>query len=147
MEFSYDGSTLSFINKKTRQSYSGPAGRIEVLDVVAATGSRIEPNLRNLIMGINPFRQMINRDAQVKTIGPAKSSEPAEIIEAKTPYAILILTAAKSDGFILKIESTPISPDGDIFPTTTSTFRRIKGSAPQIKIPPTARPAKLDDLK
>lgn len=144
--WTYDGKTVQILDKATNRYYEGPATRDTLLDAVAQIGSRVEVNLRSLIIGRNPMRLLLNDYSTAKTTSKITSPERAEVISAESLFADLKLTVSQRDGFLLKIESTPIGMRGDRLPTTTTTFKRESGQFIKLTRPNSAQVRSITEL-
>jgi len=145
-EWKYDGKTLTLLNKSTGKLYSGPATKEDVIKAVAATGSRLETGLRSLILGRNPYRLMLNSFVEVSSKGKSGGAEPTEILFADSPFADLKITFAQRDGFVLKVESTPKTSNGEKLPTSVSTYKRMTGENTKVSSPASASKGNLSEL-
>lgn len=134
-DWEYESGTLLIFDKASKRYFEGPASSREVIMAVAKTGSRVEVNLRSLLIGRNPFRLMLNDFADVKNAGRASETEPAELITADSPLASMKLSVAKSDGFVLRIIATPKGQNGATLPPSIITFKRQTGQSIKINRP------------
>lgn len=146
VEWKYDGSLLTLYNKSTKRLHQGPATREQLIAAVAATGSRIETGLRNLIVGRNPYRLIMNNFTSVASKGQTTQGEPAEILFADSPFADMKFTVAKKDGFVLKVESTPKTNSGEKLPTSVSTYKRSTGAKASVFAPASATKGTISEL-
>ena len=145
--WSYDGKTLSLLNKTNKKFYSGPASRQDVIKAVAATGSRVEINLRSFMIGRNPYRLLLNDFSSIDAgKSTTQSGESADILKAKLVFADITMTVAKKDGFVLKVESTPIASDGSKLPKSISIYKRIEGGNLRVSPPSGAAKNSLSEL-
>lgn len=128
--WTYNGRDLKLYDKKMKTTYSGTATGVELIDYVARTGSRIEANLRSLILGRNPYRLLLNDYTTISTSSGTGASESADWIRAKTSVFELNIAVAKKDGFVLKVESQPKTVRGESLPKTVTTYSRKTGAIP-----------------
>ncbi len=128
-EWIYDGRRLRLYDKTTKRLYDGAATSAEMVEAVAKSGSRVEVNLRSLMQGRNPFRLLLNDSDQVQSAKGQSLAERADWIQSKNPAYDLKIAVARTDGFVLCIESSP-KMDGKVVSTTVTQFERVKGSIP-----------------
>jgi len=128
--WTYDGRELKLYNRKLKTTYSGVASVAELTDHVARTGSRIEQNLRSLLIGRNPYRLMLNDYSTISATSGAGATESAKWIESKTSMFDMKFAVA-NDGFVLRIESQPKTVHGEKLPITVTSFARKTGAIPK----------------
>lgn len=144
-DWTYDGRRLTLYNKTTKQLFDGKATASEMIEAVAKSGTRVEVNLRSLMQGRNPFRLLLSDTQTVQTAKGRSVGEQADWLQSKTPDFDLKLAVAKSDGFVLCIESSP-KMDGKVVATTVTRFERFKGSIPNQIGPPSTKSRPVSEL-
>lgn len=143
--WTYDGRELKLYNKRLKTLFVGAATSAELLDYVAQTGSRVEHNLRSLLIGRNPYRIMLNDYTTVSQSKGSSLPESAQWISAKTSMFSVNMAVAK-DGFVLKLESEPITIHGEKLPKTVTTFVRKTGAIPNSIAPAGTRSKSLSEM-
>lgn len=103
---------FTLADQRGQTLYSGKATMTKIVDTVNKTGSRVEPLLKLLLRGINPFRFYLGQNASVRVAGTAKiGGEPCSILESTSSTGKLSLVARDRDGFVLSLVSVPKGSD------------------------------------
>lgn len=101
-EWTYDGRTLIVHVKKTDKWYRGELGFPDVVDSVGGLGTRVDPTLRLLMTGFNPYRRRLGDGAMLKVVGSMKiSGQPVTMLEASSDNALITLFIRDSDGLVV----------------------------------------------
>lgn len=139
----YDGRKI-LVESKGKQ-YGGIADSEVLLDSAAKTGDRIEPWLKDLTMGTNPVRKLLEGTTTVKLAGSAKvSGEDCSLLQAKGPDYTLTLFVAKSDGFVLRINTS--LPGGFQYSDATEYARAKTATESDVSVTDLSRAQPLSQL-
>ncbi|MCW5940473.1 MAG: hypothetical protein KF884_12560 [Fimbriimonadaceae bacterium] len=135
-EWTYDGKTLRLHSLAQGWAYDGPATVSEVIDAVARAGSRVDPLLRGLVTGKNPFRTLFGQGAQVSLVGSTShKGDPAHLIQAKQGAGQATLVIRARDSLVLSSLFT--GPDGLAAPTKV--YEPDPGPVPALQLSPRLR--------
>ncbi len=100
--WTYDGKTLIVHVKQTNKWYRGDMGFPDVVDAVGGLGTRVDPTLRLLMTGFNPYRRRLGDGAMVKAVGSMEiRGVPVTILESENENAIITLFVRDSDGKVV----------------------------------------------
>jgi hypothetical protein len=141
-EWTYDGQSLCIQSFGQGWAYEGPATVSEVIDAVAQAGSRVDPLLRGLVTGKNPFRTLLGQGAQVSLVGSTShKGDRAHLIQAKQGAGQATLVVRAKDSFVLSSLFT--GPDGLAAPTKV--YEPDPGPVPALRIAPGVRRLKRQE--
>ena len=110
--WTYDGRRLVLFSKRTNRWYSGELGFIDVIDLVAQHGTRVDPTASLMYRRFNPYRKRLGDGAKVKLVGTMPyNGEEVSILECESPNALLTLFVRK-DGLVAGSSVTGKSSTG-----------------------------------
>lgn len=144
-EWTYDGKRLTLYDKGAKKLYDGAATSSQMVEAISKTGSRVEVNLRSLMLSRNPFRLLLNDGDRVESTNGSGLAEKADWIMSRNPAYDIKIAVAKSDGFVLRIESKP-KMDGKVVDSTITTFARKNGPIPSRIGPSSLKARPVSDL-
>lgn len=102
------------LNLNQKHQVSGAASLSKVINAVAKTGARVEPLLRLMMRGINPFRFYLGHNSTVSVSGKAKvDGRDCALLTVNSPSSKLSLIVRTSDGFVLSLASLSSSANGE----------------------------------
>lgn len=108
------------LDKSGQTVMRGKTDMSKVVDAIGATGTRIDPMLKLLLRGINPFRYYFGQNANLSTVGAIKvEGQACTLLQAKTPTSKIDLVVRDSDGFVISLQTTSKG-------TTSPVMRRFK---------------------
>lgn len=123
VDFSYAKGRLTLVRLKDGAAWQGDAGGSEVLEAVAAAGSRVDPMLRLLLRGENPYRLLLGRRSKVRVAGSLGSgAQEALILEGDSPSLKVTLYVRKSDSRVIGLVSEPKTKEGETVPAGVRRF-------------------------
>lgn len=99
--WTYDGKTLTYHDKRTDTWSWGALGFSDVLDAVGSHGTRVDPTVRLLMMGFNPYRKRLGDGATVKVAGSMSlDGRSVTILESESENALVTLFV-RDDGLVV----------------------------------------------
>lgn len=138
-EFDYNGQKVDL--KTTKGAvYSGPAKQEQLLAATSNLGTRVDPFLRDLVLGINPVQRILESADTANLAGTTTiNGQSCRILQAKGDQLNLTFYIRQSDNFIVRITT---SLPGDVNYKASRDFEKIKGAPtlPQVEAPSNARP-------
>ena len=119
---------LTLKNLATKDISTAKMSLTETIDKLATQNTRIEPILRLMTRGINPFRFYLGQGSVVKLTGSVKvKGTSCELLEATSPQGKLGLIVRSSDGFVLSLSilgvKDTVSRQFEEIPQTASSFQ------------------------
>ena len=103
-----DDKNVLLLDLGAKTAVEGKTEMTSLVDTVSTTGTRIEPLLKLLLRGINPFRFYLGQNANVRLTGSTKfSGEVCSMLESDSPAGKLMMVARDNDGFVLSVMSIP----------------------------------------
>lgn len=104
----YDGRLSKLVDFKDRRVLAGKTNQREFIEAVAETGTRLDPTVRYLLKGKNPFRALLGRRAKISIKGSMTiAGEACTILGALDPTAELSLIVRNRDARVLSVASMP----------------------------------------
>jgi hypothetical protein len=123
IEFSYDGIVVT-LKSKAGKTYSGQTKIDGLLSAASSQGSRVDPFLRDLVLGINPIQRILESATSAKLAGSTKvNGSSTKILQAKNAEINLTLFVRESDFRIVRITT---SLPGDFNYKASRDFEQIK---------------------
>ncbi len=124
VSFVYDGKQLSV--QANGSTYIGKSKSSDIFDAVAQAGSRVDPTLRDLILGVNPMRRLLESVKTVKVAGSSEiNGQQCTILQGHSDEITITFFVAKSDFQVLRVTtSTP----GAIAYESSRDFVKIKNA-------------------
>ena len=108
------GGKLTLLDLRRQQIVVGPSTLTRTVDAVAKSGTRVEPLLKLMMRGINPFRFYFGQNCNVSVTGSTKiDGKACTLLEASSPVARYSLVVRSNDGFVLSLASISASGNGD----------------------------------
>jgi len=122
VDFVFQAGNATVVSYPNRTAYSGAARSLQVIDAVGESGSRIDPSLRSLMRGQNPFRLLLGEKCSVAVKGRMEiDGQPCTILEADNKVARLSLIVRNRDGLVVSVGSETKDKSGQ----RTSASQRI----------------------
>ncbi|MBS1713905.1 MAG: hypothetical protein JST30_06170 [Armatimonadetes bacterium] len=137
---------FELLDKGRGDVVEGPAALSKIVDAVARSGTRVEPLLKALLRGQNPFRIYFGSNSNVTLTGKATiQGQPCALVESSSRKSKVTLVVRKSDGFVLSMSSRDVGPGA--MQGQTRTFRELSFDASSMKTtrPASARTVSLSD--
>ena len=101
--WTYDGRTLIAHDKAEDKWYRGELDFPGVIDAIASLDTRVDPTLRHLMTGFNPYRKRLGDGAEVRVTGRVPvDGEAATMLMAENDNARITLIVRDSDGLVLR---------------------------------------------
>ncbi len=143
IDFTMKGGHATLLDLSKKVSFAGRAQTVEMIEAVGETGSRIEPNLRALMRGANPYRLLLGENCKVAVKGKMDlDGKQCTILEADNEVALLSLIVRNSDGLVLSVSSELKTKEGQRTAGSTRIIRYLpvgsikSGEAFALKTPP-----------
>lgn len=143
IDFTMKGGHATLLDLSKKVSFAGRAQTVEMIEAVGETGSRIEPNLRALMRGANPYRLLLGENCRVAVKGKMDlDGKQCTILEADNEVALLSLIVRNSDGLVLSVSSELKTKEGQRTAGSTRIIRYLpvgsikSGEAFALKTPP-----------
>lgn len=115
---------FTLADQEQRLVSTGKADMTKIVDTVGKAGSRVEPMLKLLLRGINPFRLYLGQNSSVRVAGQMKANgESCSILEADSATGKLSMIVRESDGFVLSLATMPKGSEA----TSTRVFKPLPG--------------------
>lgn len=101
--WTYDGRTLVAHHKSEDRWYRGELDFPGVIDAIASLDTRVDPTLRHLMTGVNPYRKRLGHGVEVRVGGrlPVKG-EATTMLLAESDDKVITLIVRDSDGLVLR---------------------------------------------
>lgn len=135
-DWSYDGSKVTIVVPSSRRAYQGAAESGELEDMLAALNARIDPTVKRLLMGENPFRDLL-AGRRVEVEGEMTvAGNSADLLTATGAGIRVSLVVRRSDGRVLSAASMPMQTGQGS--SSQKTFRYLAAasdSSLQVAIP------------
>lgn len=143
VSFTYNGKNL--LVSANGSTYHGASQPSDVFDAVANAGSRVDPILRDLILGVNPIRRMLETVSSLKTIGTSDiNGQACTILQGKSQSVTLTLYVTKSDYQVRRITT---SAPGSINYESSRDFLKINDATDQqVKVAPSSNALPISRL-
>ncbi len=146
--WTYDGERLVFLNKATGKWYAGNLEFSDVIDTVAALGTRVDPTVRLLMSGYNPYFKRLADGSTIKVAGTMPlDGKDVTILECESE-ATLVTLFVREDGLVASSSARAKRPTGD--PDETVDLRytyfrvpRDVATKQRLTVPPNQRPTIL----
>ncbi len=139
VEFDYNGRQLN-IKTSDGKTYTGPAKQEQLLSATSNLGTRVDPFLRDLIIGLNPVQRILESATTAKLAGNSTvNDDRCQVVQAKSDQLNLTFFVRQSDLFVVRITT---SLPGDVNYKASRDFEKIKGAPtlPQVEAPASALP-------
>ena len=109
------------------KTYRGAARQEQFLAGAEQAGTRVDPMLRDLIMGVNPVGRILESTDEARLAGRATvDGESCTVLKAENDNLVLTFYVRQSDQFIKKIETTlPSTPNYK----GVRTFKKLKDAS------------------
>lgn len=153
VDFVYRGGQATVLSFPKRTAYSGAAKSLQVIDAVGESGARIDPALRSLMKGQNPFRLLLGENCRVSVKGKMElDGKACTILEADNKVARLSIVVRNRDGLVVSVGSETKDKSGQ---RTASSQRIIRylptssidsGEAFKLNTPPDFGRRPLNDI-
>lgn len=138
-DWSVQDRRVRLLDRKTGSSYIGEATSGELLRAVSALGTRVDPLVRQMMRGSNPFRLLLGRGSTVRTIGASPSPEgKTTVLEAESPSLKLTLYVLEN-GLPASLISEPKAKSGETMLGTRRIFRGWRKPKPENLAAPLGR--------
>lgn len=124
LEWTYDGRTLTIRSPQAHRFFRGAAHRYEVTDFVSrATGSRVDPLLRQILAHEVPLQDLLPPNGAAKVIGSSSvDGVPADILTITAPQRRTSLFVRRPDHLVGSVSTDTIDFQGR---TVASSNRRF----------------------
>ncbi len=111
--WTYDGSRLTFCDKRTNKWFTGKLSFSDVVDSVGSLGTRVDPTARLLYSRFNPYRKRLGDGSSVKVVGTMPfEGESVTILECESENALVTLFV-REDGLVAGSSARAKNPTGD----------------------------------
>ncbi len=101
-KWTYDGNTLVMKDVATNKWYRANMSFSGVIEATAALGTRVDPTLRLLMTGYNPYRKRLGDEATVRLVGETKvKGEDVSLLASVSKNAMITLAVRKRDGLVV----------------------------------------------
>ena len=145
-DWSVKGGRFELLDKGRGHMVEGEAALFKIVDAVAKSGTRVEPLLKVLLRGQNPFRIYFGSNANVSITGTARiNGHKCALVESTSLRSKVTLVVRESDGFVLSLSSR--DPGQGEMRGQTRTFRELRFDDSSMKgtRPESARVVSLKD--
>jgi len=153
VDFVFRGGKATVVSYGSRTAYSGAAKTLQVIDAVGESGGRIDPALRSLMRGQNPFRLLLGEKCRVSVKGRMElSGARCTILEVDNKVARLSLVVRNADGRVMSIGSEPKDSTGQRTAASQRILRYLptteieSGEVFEMKTPPEFGQRPLDEI-
>ena len=100
--WAYDGKTLSFFNKAKKEWYRDELSFTQVIETVPTLGTRVDPTLRLLMTGFNPYRKRFGDGATLRATGSMRlNGEDIALLSSESKNAVITLAVRERDGLVV----------------------------------------------
>lgn len=94
------------LDKGKQKVVKGKTDMSKVVDAIGAAGTRIDPLLKLMMRGINPFRYYFGQNAKLSISGAMKvEGQPCTLLQATTLNNKIDLIVRDSDGFVISLQT------------------------------------------
>lgn len=109
------GKEFTLIDKQNKTVMRGTLDMPKAIDTINSTGTRIEPLLKLVLKGVNPYRFYLGQGSIVKVVGRATvNGASCTLLEARSASSTLSLAVRSNDGFVLSLTSTQIQGQASV---------------------------------
>lgn len=110
-KWTYDGRTLVMNDAKSGKWYRGDMTFTEVIETTARLGTRVDPSLRSLMTGFNPFRKRMDKSATLRVVGAMRiNGADVKMLTAESDLTVITLTVRTADGLVISTQSRANDP-------------------------------------
>ncbi len=132
--WTYDGSVLSILNRRTHKFYKGKTIRVTLSEYVVAAGAEVDPIIRRIIAHRVPFGDLFPTSAKVKISGTVNlGSGPSDIVQVTGTSPRSSIFVRKDTHLLESIESETIDERGKVQSKGMRQFKYL-----HLGIPPAA---------
>lgn len=148
VDWAYDGETLTLLDKRTKTAYVGNAKPSELVDLVAESGTRIDPLMRDKMRRMNPFRLMFS-GAKMSVVGTLSvEGISAKMLSAKGEKGSVTVILDPSNGRAISLASqAATSRTTYLAPRTLKEIPLSESGGFQPRVPQGWKKKSLDPLR